>query len=72
MSWVLTPQRQDLRPLDRAARSHSLYRRMASSGMLRRVALVRTDLSEEFSASLIRVTRLGELSSQRASVSRYG
>jgi hypothetical protein len=29
--------------------------------MLRRVALVRTDVSEELSASFIRVTRLGEL-----------
>jgi hypothetical protein len=34
---------------------------MASSGMLRRVALVRTDVSEELSSSFIRVTRLGEL-----------
>jgi hypothetical protein len=34
---------------------------MASSGMLRRVALIRTDVSEERSASLIRVTRIGEL-----------
>jgi hypothetical protein len=34
---------------------------MASSGMLRRVALVRTDVSEEISASIIRVTRIGEL-----------
>jgi hypothetical protein len=34
---------------------------MASSGMLRRVALVRTDVSEELSASIIRVTRIGEL-----------
>jgi hypothetical protein len=33
---------------------------MASSGMLRRVALVRTDISEELSASIIRVT-IGEL-----------
>jgi hypothetical protein len=31
---------------------------MASSGMLRRVALVRTDVSEELSASFIRVTRV--------------
>jgi hypothetical protein len=29
--------------------------------MLRRVALVRTDVSEELSASFIRVTRIGEL-----------
>jgi hypothetical protein len=34
---------------------------MASSGMLRRVARVRTDVSEELSASFIRVTRIGEL-----------
>jgi hypothetical protein len=30
---------------------------MASSGMLHHVALVRTDVSEELSASFIRVTR---------------
>jgi hypothetical protein len=34
---------------------------MASSGMLRRVTLVRTDVSEELSASIIRVTRIGEI-----------
>jgi hypothetical protein len=34
---------------------------MASYGMLRRVALVRTDISEKFSASFIRVTRIGKL-----------
>jgi DNA-binding TFAR19-related protein (PDSD5 family) len=34
---------------------------MAHSGMLRRVALVRTDISEELSASIIRMTRIGEL-----------
>jgi hypothetical protein len=34
---------------------------MSSSGMLRRVALVRTDVSEELSASIIKVTRIGEL-----------
>jgi hypothetical protein len=53
--------------------------------MLRRVALVRTDVSEEPNASFIRVTRIGELgktlaltsnrskgiSSQRASVASY-
>jgi hypothetical protein len=34
---------------------------MASSGMLQRVALVRTNVSEERSASFSRVTRIGEL-----------
>jgi hypothetical protein len=34
---------------------------MAPSGMLRRVDLLRTDVSEEHSASIIRVTRIGEL-----------
>jgi hypothetical protein len=47
--------------------------RMASSGMLRRVVLVITYVSEEHSASFIRVTRIGELgiSSQRESVASY-
>jgi hypothetical protein len=34
---------------------------MASPGMLPRVALVRTDVSEEPSASIIRTTRIGDL-----------
>jgi hypothetical protein len=34
---------------------------MVSSGMLRRVALVRTDDSEKFSAYFIEVTRIGKL-----------
>jgi hypothetical protein len=37
-----------------------------SSEMLRRVALVRTDVSEELSASFIRVTRIGELGTKLA------
>jgi hypothetical protein len=55
---------------------------MASSGMLRRVAIVRIDDSEERSASIIRVTRIGELGitlavtsnrrTQRESVASYG
>jgi hypothetical protein len=34
---------------------------MASYGMLRRVGLVTTDVSEDLSASFIRVTRIDEL-----------
>jgi hypothetical protein len=34
---------------------------MVSSGMLRRVAFVRTDVSEELSASFIGMTRIDEL-----------
>jgi hypothetical protein len=34
---------------------------MVSSGMLRRVNLVGADVSEDFNASFIRVTRIGEL-----------
>jgi hypothetical protein len=40
--------------------------RMVSSGMLRRVALARTDISEESSASFIRVTKIGELGTTQA------
>jgi hypothetical protein len=49
---------------------------MTSSGMLRHVALVRTDVSEELSASVIRMTRINELgttlavTSNRCSVSQ--
>jgi hypothetical protein len=32
-----------------------------TSGMLRRVDIIRTDVSEELSASFMRVTRIGEL-----------
>jgi hypothetical protein len=39
---------------------------MASSGMLRSVALVRTDVSEDLSASIIRVTRISELGTKLA------
>jgi hypothetical protein len=39
---------------------------MASSGILRHVALVRADVSEEHSAAFIRVTRIGELGTMLA------
>jgi hypothetical protein len=38
---------------------------MVSSGVLRRVALVRTDVSEEPGASFIRVTKIGALGTTR-------
>jgi hypothetical protein len=41
-----------------------------SSGMLRRMALVRTGVSEELSASFIKVTRLGELETTLAVTSK--
>jgi hypothetical protein len=44
-------------------------RRMASSGLLRRVALVRTDVSEEPGASFIRVAKIDELGTTRAATS---
>jgi hypothetical protein len=45
---------------------------MASSEMLRRVALVITDVSEELNPSFIRVTRIGELGTTLAATSnRY-
>jgi hypothetical protein len=41
---------------------------MASSGMLRRVALVRTDVSEELSASILVTLMMEVLSSSKTSV----
>jgi hypothetical protein len=42
---------------------------MVSSGMLRRVALLRTDVSEAPGASFIRVTRISELGTTQAATS---
>jgi hypothetical protein len=42
---------------------------MVSSGLLRRVALVRTDVSKEPSASFIRVTKIAELGTTQAATS---
>jgi hypothetical protein len=42
---------------------------MVSPWMLRRVALVRTDVSEEPGASFIRVTRIDELGTTQAATS---
>jgi hypothetical protein len=42
---------------------------MVFPGMLRRVALERTDISDEHSASFMRVTRIGELGTTLAIIS---
>jgi hypothetical protein len=44
---------------------------MVSSGLLRRVALVRIDVSEEPGASFIRVTKIGELGTTLAVASNH-
>jgi hypothetical protein len=44
-------------------------RRRVSSGLLRRVALVRTDVSEEPGAPFIRVTKIDELGTTQAATS---
>jgi hypothetical protein len=43
--------------------------RMVSSGLLRRVALVRTDVLEEPGASFIKVTKIGALGTTQAATS---
>jgi hypothetical protein len=42
---------------------------MVSSGLLRRVTLVRNDVSEDPGASFIRVTKIGELGTTQAATS---
>jgi demethoxyubiquinone hydroxylase (CLK1/Coq7/Cat5 family) len=51
---VIEEQRQN-------RKSREVSGRTASSGVLSRLALVRTDISEECSTAIIRVTRIGEL-----------
>jgi hypothetical protein len=45
---------------------------MVSSGLLHRVALVRTDVSEEPGASVIRVTKIGALGKTQAETINRG
>jgi hypothetical protein len=51
--------------------NNALILRMASSGMLRRVALVINDILEELSASIIRLPRIGELGTLAVNVDSY-
>jgi hypothetical protein len=44
---------------------------MASSGMLHHVTLVRTDILEELSTCIIRVTRIGELGTLAVTNNRH-
>jgi hypothetical protein len=54
---------------DKAWELQELHKeRMVSSGLLRRVALVRTDV-EEPGASFIRVTKIGALGTKQAATS---
>jgi hypothetical protein len=67
----LNAERQNLKPIPtpeprRCTSRLPSVRRMPSSGMLHSVVLVRTDVSEELSASFIRVTRIGELGTMLA------
>jgi hypothetical protein len=52
-------------------RKHITSRRMVSSGMLRRVTLVRADVSEEPSATFTRVTRICELGTTLAATRNW-
>jgi hypothetical protein len=65
VSWDIEtqflPHRRNIASPLQSPADQCYLRRMASSRMLRRVALVRTDVSEEISAPVIRVTKIGEL-----------
>jgi hypothetical protein len=73
--WIPSMQYGSLKPATaRAVRRHTshcfrrieLVPRIQSSGKLGRVALVRTNVSEKRSASIIRVTRVGEIATTLA------
>jgi hypothetical protein len=66
---VLTRATRRNIPEDTILQSKQGHKRMVSSGMLRRVALVGTDVSEKPSVSVIRVTRIGELGTALAATS---
>jgi hypothetical protein len=53
----------------RSCSSRTGIGKMVSSGLLRRVTLVRTDVSEEPGTSFIRVTKIGELGTTQSATS---
>jgi hypothetical protein len=59
------PNNESLHILENNA-NYNLIRRMTSFEILRHVAPIRTDVSEELSASFIRVTRIDELATMLA------
>jgi hypothetical protein len=69
MSGTFRGSRAELRLL-LVPKAKRMIRRMVCSGMLRRVAPVRTDVSEELSASIIRVTGIVELGTTLAVTSK--
>jgi hypothetical protein len=60
-----------LQPTNREHQTILKCEELACCGMLRHVALVRTDVSEERSASFIRVTRIGELGTLAVTSNRH-
>jgi hypothetical protein len=69
--WTQFKFRNSKWPVNTKFRKLDLFRRIPSSGMPRRVAFVITDVSEELSASIIRVKRIGELGTKLAETSNW-
>jgi thymidine phosphorylase len=69
ISCDLTVSRINTLATSRNAAKLRMDMKMVPSGMLRRVALVRTDVSEVLSASFIKVTRIDELVTTLAATS---
>jgi hypothetical protein len=69
LSSVASAERWKAGPEGIEAEVNIFEGRMVSSGLLRRVALVRTYVSEEPGASIIRVTKIGELGTTQAATS---
>jgi hypothetical protein len=73
LHWRRSSEPEALRAFPQYSQANSGMKsqiiQISSSGMLRRVALVRTDSSEELSASSFRVTTIGELGTKLVLIS---